>query len=700
MSTTAIITEAASSISGLLSRVILVGDGALADALVHDLRPDDAIVLRHYHSLADLCDAPADVAESAQPALLVAASAHWRPAHDRALHQWCWERGVPFLRVSVWQREAVIGPLAQPGQPGCLECAERRRFRAFTESTPSEIQFLRWCEDDAHIADRPPNPWATPVALRVVSALAAEEIRQFIGARSVAAGTYALPAHEHAVRFVQLLSLTSERHTFLPDSLCPVCAAPPDDRREDAIPRLEPRLRARPGQYRLRSLAHEVEHLESLYADTRIGVVPTPKNLLIAEMFAVSTTDSIEYPYIYYAITCGGYTHEFRASRAAAIAEALERYSGHFPRARRTTVHGSYRQLREHAVDPASFGLYSAEQYARHSDPADQYHYVAYSPDLEFSWVWGYSMRERRPILVPEQIAYYSTKYLRPEEPAFICETSNGCALGSSFEEATLYGLTEALERDAFMLTWYGRLPLPAIDIQSTRDATLRLAVERVERMTGFDYYAFDCTTDFGVPIVLVLGVNRADTAPRMLCATGAHLDPDQALANAFYEVAAMVPGQKVRMRSQVERGERMVADSSLVQTIEDHILVGGMPSAFDRVSFLLRGQLAEPLSARFAAHYARPPHQDLTQDLSDMVERVISCGYDVVVVDQTAPELGASDLYCARVLVPGLLPMTFNHEFQRAQSLERVYRMPQELGYADHILTPDELNPYPHPFP
>ncbi|MET9239211.1 YcaO-like family protein [Nonomuraea sp. NPDC003709] len=38
------------------------------------------------------------------------------------------------------------------------------------------------------------------------------------------------------------------------------------------------------------------------------------------------------------------------------------------------------------------------------------------------------------------------------------------CALGGSMAEALLYGLLETVERDAFLMTWYGRLPVPRIE--------------------------------------------------------------------------------------------------------------------------------------------------------------------------------------------------------------------------------------------
>jgi len=52
------------------------------------------------------------------------------------------------------------------------------------------------------------------------------------------------------------------------------------------------------------------------------------------------------------------------------------------------------------------------------------------------------------------------------------------------------------------------------------------------------------------------------------------------------------------------------------------------------------------------------------------------------------------------RVLIPGMLPMTFGHHLTRINGLERVRQVPVTLGYEKEPLRDDQLNPHPHPFP
>jgi len=196
------------------------------------------------------------------------------------------------------------------------------------------------------------------------------------------------------------------------------------------------------------------------------------------------------------------------------------------------------------------------------------------------------------------------------------------------------------------------------------------------------------------------MAVNPEDRMPRVLLGAGAHLDPDKALAAAFLEAAVVIPQNLHPSRAEQERGKRLVEDSSLIQTIDDHLLAGAMPEAFARFSFLLAGRPQHSMQERFTAQYTREPSLDLTQELHYLIGQVARRGHEVIVVDQTSPELRAEHFWCVRVLAPGLIPLTFGQRFRRTRHLDRLYRIPQKLGYTDHILTAAELNPDPHAFP
>ena len=97
------------------------------------------------------------------------------------------------------------------------------------------------------------------------------------------------------------------------------------------------------------------------------------------------------------------------------------------------------------------------------------------------------------------------------------------------------------------------------------------------------------------------------------------------------------------------------------------------------------------------AARYR--PAADLLAALRHVTGRYLDEGLDVVVVDQTAREQEAVGLTSVKVLIPGLLPMTFGHRNRRVD-LPRLRELPVRLGHRAEPLARGEINPYPHPFP
>jgi len=667
--------------------------------VVHHCQSLDQVEHLEHHQCSKSidCVSDEDMCEAIKPVLIVALSSSCQPAFDRRVQQWCKERKLALVRIGIWQHEAVIGPFVTADEPGCVVCAEMRRIRALVSMAKNELQFLAWCdehEDQVHA--RPQNPWLTRAACQVISLTAASDISVFVQSGTPGMGL-------RTVRFLRLRSLTNSCHSFLPDPLCDVCATQQDDCAEDAIIRFQPRLRADYRQYHLRPVAQQLERLEERYVDHRLGLqfIPATGIHSTAAVFATTVSHYYEYPYVRQQVTGSGLAQSFRSSHTIAILEALERYCSFLPRRKRSVVYGSYQALHGQAINPEQFGLYTEEQLQSISQERPGSHHVrSYSPDMPFYWVWGYSLMRQQPVLIPEQIAYYGAQTMRPEHEQFMVETSNGCAVGSSLEEAVMHGLCEVIERDAFFLTWYARLRVPALDWRSTRDTDLLLAFERSMRMTGFDFYAFDCTMDLTVPVILVLAVNRKNQAPRVLLGAAAHLDPDKALGTAFYEAASDIIGQNERFPQDLKHGKHLLEDSSLIRNIEDHVLAGSMPEAFSRFQFLLEEQPLQSMQTRFATQYARQPSLDLTIELAGITTEVIQRGYDVIIVDQTSPELQADGFAGVRVLVPGFVPLTIGHRFRRTHNLPRLYHLPCELGYIDHILSEADLNPDPHAFP
>jgi ribosomal protein S12 methylthiotransferase accessory factor len=569
---------------------------------------------------------------------------------------------VPWLPLHLGGGWVTIGPLVRPGRPGCPSCVARRRYR----NRKDAVARLRL--DDPDSADDAAIP---PMLAETLARLVAE---QFDAAHTRTDG---------AILRLSVVDGSARRHRFLPDPLCVRCADLPPDTRTEAIPKRIPLPKPR-GSFRLHRLDARAAELRDLYVDEETGLIASLDSAWLA---GVPTAVARRSPGRETEDSHHGYGRaaDHDAARVMAIAEALERGSGERPQGRRTVVRGTFEQFAGDAIDPRALGTPPDELYELPGYPL-----VPFTTDQETNWVWAYSFARNAPVLVPESVAYYD----QTRDPAWVLETSNGCALGSCLEEAILYGLLEVAERDAFLMTWYARLPLPRVDLNSAVDRRIPMMAELIEQRFGCEVMVFAALMEQRVPAFVTFAVGRTDDArPALACGAAAHLSPEHAVMSMLRELGPLMRG--LRARYDPDAVAPMLSDSLSVETMDQHAALYAHPAARPRAGFLTGGGPGVTLES-IAAQAAWPSSDDLSADLDELVGRYLATGLDVIAVDTTSTEQAAGRFASAKVIVPGTLPMTFGHRFRRTTGLPRLQAVPRLLGFRDRD-TP--LNPYPHPF-
>ena len=496
------------------------------------------------------------------------------------------------------------------------------------------------------------------------------------------------------VTTVDLDTLHLRTYPLLAEPVCPSCHGPdPADRPDAAGPDLTGQPKRGPADYR-RVHAEDLALPEDALVNPVCGVLGAGTMLTLTSPTTAPVTGSVFVRG--YAglldVTWSGQANSFATSRALALLEGLERYAGTHRRRPGSPVLAPYRSLRGAALDPADCGLYDPRTYAE--DPL----LTPFSADRPIPWRWGWSLRDARPILVPQRLCHYSSG---STEDCFVLSTSSGCAIGGSVVEATLHGLLELIERDAFLLGWYGNARLPEIDLAScagTRaGARVRAMVDRAE-LSGYEVHAFDNRVDLSVPVVTGLAVRR-DGGPGTLCfAAGASLDPLTAIEAALAEVLTYVPHlprQVLRRRTELEA---MAGDYRQVSRLADHAALFGLPRMRATAASYLEGP-ARSVADLYAG--AGPAgHPDLLTDLQDVTDELVHAGFDVIVVDQTTPEQRRLGLSTVATIVPGLLPIDFGWARQRALRMPRLRTAFRRAGWRSTDLAEAELRRVPHPFP
>lgn len=575
--------------------------------------------------------------------------------------------GAWLLFVGVEPGGVQFGPLVGPNA-GCLACRTTRAQN--NDPRPQAVT-----------GQRP-----APTALRPVGPAAMAMLRMLAGHyadRRTAAGL----VDGYVAWRAADLSLTV--HRFVPVADCDLCS--PSDVRALVFGR---GLKTSATDKRVANPALTVPALRAAFVDRHCGLI---KHVFQDTASALMPLCSAEMQLGHGEQEAGyGRAASSHQSELVAILEALERHAGHVPAAPRGNVRASFADLTragERALDPVDLILHDPNQ---RDEPG--FRLVPYSPDLEVNWTPALSLRGGDSVLIPEQFGFYRLGD-RPGAPVnrFAYDSSSGCSLGGCAEEAILGGLYELVERDAYLATWYSRIPPRRIATASVGEPRSAAVIARAEA-EGYEIILFDITTDIGIPSVWAMAVDPADDAiVKSYCASACHGRWAEAVFSALVEVTTSMGVYRRSMGRHRARAEALFADAAAVQAMEDHVLLYSLPQAYSRLAFLHGG----PTVTLADCEAALPSlaERDLGSELRRQVDRVLRVTGDVVVIDQTTPAMAPFNLSCVKVIAPGLLPVTFGHQYRRI-GLARINAVAAFRSPDSAPLTSATINPHPHNFP
>lgn len=416
--------------------------------------------------------------------------------------------------------------------------------------------------------------------------------------------------------------------------------------------------------------------LESLVSPY-VGVVRGVQEVLAgpADVRLVTAWCETAHPH---AVSGGGSGATLAGARAAAIGEAVERYSASCIDADSLVV-ATARELGPAAVDPRRFALFSSRQYASPGFP-----YVRFDADTRISWVEGVRLPDGGPAWLPAQLAYLADV----GDDVRICRaTSSGLACHTDRVDATLAALLEVLERDAFMLTWKARLSWPLLGWDANEE--LARFEARFVRPTGLRAHAVDLSRIWDVPCAAAVVRSEAGGTAPLGVGAAAGVTVERAVSKALDEAARVRTWAQALLRQAAP-----VPDASGIRDFDDHIRFYADRRNAPRVAFLDGSR-----RRRDVAHV--PPVRGATAGelIEALCGRLARRSASAYAVDLTAPDVRDAGAAVVRVVAPELCALDVEHE-ARLCGGRRLYDEPRRLGLRPHALTEDELNPDPHPFP
>jgi ribosomal protein S12 methylthiotransferase accessory factor len=316
-----------------------------------------------------------------------------------------------------------------------------------------------------------------------------------------------------------------------------------------------------------------------------------------------------------------------------------------------------------------------------------------FDEDTPVRWVWGYSLTEEKPKLVPASLVYMNYLF-GEEEPVIGRNASSGLAANLTLEEAILAAVLEIVERDAFTICWLSKRPGRKIIVDD--DELKGFLRQRFH----FDHpkveiSIHDITLDVPIASLFCVIKRPSELGPAVCVGSTSRLDAKQALRKCFLEAGQGIPYFRYLL-SQLK--DWVPSEDYMNLTSFDHHCVFYLkrpdlvPEAF---AFLDEVDGTVPLSSI--------PDRSTGRVLSDVqrcVELLKSAGLEVIVVEITTPDIREIGFRVVRVLIPGMVPLHGVYKFPFLGS-KRLAQFPMRSnsgqGNGHESKT---FNTYPHPFP
>lgn len=369
-----------------------------------------------------------------------------------------------------------------------------------------------------------------------------------------------------------------------------------------------------------------------------------------------------------------------------AVGESVERYcSAQY--VEDEFLCATYDELETDAVPPENFALFSAKQYTQKDFP-----FSSITKRTSLRWVQGHSLTHDKSVLLPATFVYVPYETDSFLEPKIHYPISTGLACASNLASAIYKGILEAIERDAFMISWHNRLSGPLIDLQSVDDPYARRLLGLLE---GVPVRCQACliSLDIPVPVILVIFSSTSGRPPYTVVGMGTDLDPNRALVQALEEAYLGYWGMnRYALEKNDYKPEKNYSNVNIpIQHGYAHAL---WPELRESMEFLLASDtelLIQDLPNGF--------NESMRSNVDTLVDLLREKGLDVIIKDLTTPDINEVGFKVVRSVVPGLQPLDVNHVF-RYLGGNRLYEAPCQMGLSALSMAEEGLNPYPHVFP
>lgn len=386
----------------------------------------------------------------------------------------------------------------------------------------------------------------------------------------------------------------------------------------------------------------------------------------------------------------GGGSDSSIAARLAAIGETVERYSAaYLPQSNSLLKFGSeidMENINKETIGRDEWELFAQEQYEDEKFPHEKW-----EKTTNLWWRKGENVTKGKEIWTPAQLTHLASVEEWEGDTNIGHATSNGLACGITKKEASISGLFETIERDAFMLTWYNKLSLPQIDIESSK--RLKNFYNKFVKPTFLELNLVDMSIFSGVPTVLAVVRNRhTNLAPFAIGAASSY-----SIERACEKAAIEGMYTRTWMKTEQREGNALNTDINLFEEInsfEDHIRLFAGTDFVKEADFLTSND--RKVKVKDINSFDNKDPGILWDEL---ITHLNNKGFEVSVFDLTSPDIQEAGAKVVKTVIPGFKPIDVTYR-GRMLGGKRILNHAYELGLSKSAFELNDLNPIPHPFP
>jgi ribosomal protein S12 methylthiotransferase accessory factor len=325
-----------------------------------------------------------------------------------------------------------------------------------------------------------------------------------------------------------------------------------------------------------------------------------------------------------------------RLALRKAEAEAWEREGWATPSA---LVEGLQRDV-ACALDPRCIVAYAPEQYQSPAFP-----FRPFSARRRYLWKAALDVQTGKAVHLPAECVHALAELpAHRRRGAFTSSSSSGVAAWTDVEGALCRATLELLERDAFLRCWLRRNPGAPLASQSL-PAAARL---RVEALRAAGYLAVISLLPASVPVVSIF--LQTENPPFTAITAAADFEAEAALAKALDEAEGRAAYARAFRPAPVRSAQQ-------VRGIEDVVRYYQSPRHF-RASDFYAGCSSETAWSSRGVGWCKT--------WSELKSKLTGLHLPLLAADLTpsgaAIDQGRTPLHVVRALIPGLLPIWFQH--------------------------------------